>query len=275
MQLKTLIVDDEYSAIEGLMIRLESFPQIDVIGHANSVDDAVSIINKTQPNLIFLDIEMPEKSGFELVKYFIGNYCPAVIFVTAFHQHAVQAFEVKAVDYLLKPVKLQRLGEAIERASERLSSVVNKQQLLEMRESYLNAQQPKLTNSTKIETLVEANNLIIQDGRNPIQLVPYNDILCIDAAGDYMCVHTQQETFVMRARMKSLEKDTLPADFVRIHKSAIVNLKHVKRLEPLRNSEYNAILKNDKSMKVSRTYSKELKSRLLKNSGYLLSQSLN
>ncbi|WP_024609556.1 LytTR family DNA-binding domain-containing protein [Pseudoalteromonas sp. TB64] len=267
MQLTTLIVDDEFSAIEGLMIRLEKFPQINVIGHACSVDEAVGIIDKTQPNLIFLDIEMPGKSGFELVKYFTGDYCPAIIFVTAFHQHAVQAFEVKAVDYLLKPVKLQRLGEAIERALERLNSVFNKQQLLEMRESYLNAQQPQLTSTTKVERLAEADNLIIQDGRNPIQLVPYNDILCIDAAGDYMCVHTEQETFVMRARMKSLEKDTLPPDFIRIHKSAIVNLKHIKRLEPLRNSEYNAILKNDKSMKVSRTYSKELKSRLLNISG--------
>ena len=103
---------------------------------------------------------------------------------------------------------------------------------------------------------------MIQDGHHPAQLIPYREILWIDAAGDYMCVHTSTETFVMRARMKSLINDVLPDGFLRVHKSTIVNLQHVARLEPLINSEFKLILVNDKSLKVSRTYSKQLKESL-------------
>src|SRR5690606_30545531 len=125
--LKTLLVDDEYSAIEGLAIRLAAFSQISVVGHARSVDEAMTLISATAPDLIFLDIEMPVKSGFELIKQLQPESCPAIIFVTAFHQYAVKAFEVRALDYLLKPVKKERLAEAIARVSSRLDSSGNKQ----------------------------------------------------------------------------------------------------------------------------------------------------
>lgn len=261
--LKTLLVDDEYSAIEGLAIRLAAFPQIQVVGHATHVDAALRLINQTAPDLIFLDIEMPGKSGFELIKQLQPETCPAIIFVTAFHQYAVQAFEVRALDYLLKPVKTQRLAEAIARVSSASETqVATKQQLLEVRDILLNGQLNQGKDSPPLYR-IEQEKLVIQDGHHPAQLVPYADILWIDAAGDYMCVHTSADTFVMRARLKSLIKETLPTDFIRIHKSTIVNLAHVTRLEPLPNSEYNAILINNKSLKVSRTYSRPLKCRLL------------
>ncbi|SNY51342.1 two component transcriptional regulator, LytTR family [Arsukibacterium tuosuense] len=257
-QLNTLLVDDEYSAIEGLTIRLAAFPQINIVGHAHSVDEAMVLISKTIPDLIFLDIEMPGKSGFELIKQLQPESCPAVIFVTAFHQYAVKAFEVRALDYLLKPVKKERLAEAIARVSLRLDRPDNKQHMLEVRDILLNgnsAQQSEPGSGYRIEQ----EKLVIQDGHHPAQLIPYADILWIDAAGDYMCVHTQNDTFVMRARLKSLINDVLPDGFVQIHKSTIVNLPHVAKLEPLMNSEYNLILVNDKSLKVSRTYSRQLK----------------
>ena len=259
MRLKTLLVDDEYSAIEGLRIRLEAFDEIDVIGSAQSVDEAINILNKHDVDLVFLDIEMPTKSGFELIKHFQPESCPAVIFVTAFHQHAVKAFEVRALDYLLKPVKLDRLAEAIDRVIN-TAKLNSKNELIEVQQSLVKNAPDEIAVSANSDYKFEAENLVIQDAKNPIQIIPFKDILWIDAAGDYMCVHTLIETYVMRARLKDLEKNTLPEDFLRIHKSTIVNLSHIKQLNPLRNSEYMAVLDNEKNLKVSRTYSKNLKS---------------
>lgn len=128
--LNTLIVDDEPAAIEGLRLRLEAFPQIRVIAEANSVAEAIRAINTQMLDLIFLDIEMPEQSGFELIRQLQPEQCPAIVFVTAFHQHAVKAFEVRALDYLLKPVKGERLAEAIARVGEVTSIRADKAQLL-------------------------------------------------------------------------------------------------------------------------------------------------
>lgn len=275
--LNTLIVDDEPAAIEGLRLRLQAFAQIRVIGEANSVAEAISLINAQMPDLIFLDIEMPEQSGFDLIRQLQPEHCPAIVFVTAFHQHAVKAFEVRALDYLLKPVKAERLAEAIARVSEVKTSRADKAKLLAAAADIAKDQQglttesgtnranraDKATETIESRYCIESQKLVIQDGRNPIQLIPYQDIIWIDAAGDYMCVHTQTETYVMRARLKSLIDERLPDVFVRIHKSTVVNLTYIEKLQPLSNSEYNAVLQNEKVLKVSRTYAKALKQRLV------------
>lgn len=269
--LNTLIVDDEPAAIEGLRLRLEAFPQIQVIAEANSVAEAISAINTQMPDLIFLDIEMPEQSGFDLIRQLQPELCPAIVFVTAFHQHAVKAFEVRALDYLLKPVKRERLAEAIARVSEVTAIRANKAELLaavaelsaEEQHHSSGGKADNTTAAAEPQYCIERQKLVIQDGRNPIQLIPYQDIIWIDAAGDYMCVHTQTETYVMRARLKSLIDERLPDVFVRIHKSTVVNLTYIESLQPLCNSEYKAILLNGKSLKVSRTYARALKLRLL------------
>lgn len=264
--LNTLIVDDEPAAIEGLRLRLEAFPKIQVIGEANSVAEAIRMINAQIPDLIFLDIEMPEQTGFDLIRQLQPELCPAVVFVTAFHQHAVKAFEVRALDYLLKPVKFERLAEAIARVSEVTAIRADKAQLLSAVAEIAQEQGFRADESTEAaepQYCIERQKLVIQDGRNPIQLIPYQDIIWIDAAGDYMCVHTQTETHVMRARLKSLIDERLPDVFVRIHKSTVVNLTYIEQLQPLCNSEYKAILLNGKSLKVSRTYARALKQRLL------------
>ena len=129
-KLRTLIVDDEPAAIEGLRLRLQGFADIEVVAEAGSVREALVLIAQHQPELIFLDIEMPEQSGFDLIRQLQPELCPAIVFVTAFHQHAVQAFEVRALDYLLKPVKLERLADAIARVRAR-AGMASKAQLLD------------------------------------------------------------------------------------------------------------------------------------------------
>jgi two-component system LytT family response regulator len=280
--INTLIVDDEPAAIEGLRLRLSAFPQIRVIAEAHSVAEAITVIDAQMPDLIFLDIEMPEQSGFDLIRQLQPELCPAIVFVTAFHQHAVKAFEVRALDYLLKPVKVERLAEAIARVSELSAIRADKAQLLSAMADITQANSASLEQnaaqsteqnseagaasgavSNESQYCLERQKLVIQDGRNPIQLIPYQDIIWIDAAGDYMCVHTQAETHVMRARLKSLIDERLPDVFVRIHKSTVVNLTYIESLQPLCNSEYKAVLVNAKVLKVSRTYARALKQRLL------------
>lgn len=284
--INTLIVDDEPAAIEGLRLRLAAFPQIRVIAEAHSVAEAIRSIDAQMPDLIFLDIEMPEQTGFDLIRQLQPEHCPAIVFVTAFHQHAVKAFEVRALDYLLKPVKAERLAEAIARVSELSASRADKAQLLSAVADIMRADGTQAdstsheqqaapsrvqhsetgaeTGANESQYCIERQKLVIQDGRNPIQFIPYQDIIWIDAAGDYMCVHTQAETHVMRARLKSLIDERLPDVFVRIHKSTVVNLTYIESLQPLCNSEYKAILLNGKTLKVSRTYARALRQRLLR-----------
>lgn len=262
--LRTLIVDDEPAAIEGLRLRLQSFADIEVVAEASSVAQALTLIQQHQPDLVFLDIEMPPDSGFDLIRQLQPEQCPAIVFVTAFHQHAVQAFEVRAIDYLLKPVRLERLADAIARVRTQ-AETASKAQLLDA-VAHIDAAQITSAGHTEAaepQYCIEQQKLVIQDGRNPIQLIPYQDILWIDAAGDYMCVHTQHETHVMRTRLKNLLNERLPDVFVRIHKSTVVNLTCIEKLQPLSNSEYNAVLVNAKVLKVSRTYARALKQRLL------------
>jgi two-component system LytT family response regulator len=267
---RTLIVDDEPAAIEGLRLRLRGFAEIEVVAEAGSVREALMLIAQHQPELIFLDIEMPEQSGFDLIRQLQPELCPAIVFVTAFHQHAVRAFEVRALDYLLKPVKLERLADAIARVRARNGSA-SKAQLLDA-VVQISAATAGTTvtaaDEVEIETkyCIERQKLVIQDGRSPIQLIPYQDILWIDAAGDYMCVHTHSETHVMRTRLKNLINERLPDVFVRIHKSTVVNLTYIEQLQPLGNSEYKAVLSNGKVLKVSRTFARGLKQRLLPSS---------
>lgn len=281
--INTLLVDDEPAAIEGLRLRLQAFPQIHIMGEAHSVAEALTLINNQQPALIFLDIDMPGQSGFELIRHLQPELCPAIIFVTAFHQYAVKAFEVRALDYLLKPVKLERLAEAITRVSEFAVSRAGKAQMLQaiadikaqnLQGADTNLSAPKTAahhtaahagsaQAIEPQYCIEQQKLVIQDGRSPIQLIPYQDILWIDAAGDYMCVHTRLDTYVMRARLKSLINERLPDVFVQIHKSTVVNLTYIEQLLPLGNTEYKAILHNKKVLKVSRTYARALKLRLL------------
>ena len=258
--LRTLIVDDEPAAIEGLRLRLQGFADIEVVAEAGSVQAALALIALHQPELIFLDIEMPGETGFDLIRQLQPELCPAIVFVTAFHQHAVQAFEVRALDYLLKPVKLERLADAIARVRAR-TGTASKAQLLDAVTQIAATASDTAENGTRY--CIESQKLVIQDGRSPIQLISSQDILWIDAAGDYMCVHTRSETHVMRTRLKNLLNERLPDLFVRIHKSTVVNLTYIEQLQPLGNSEYKAVLANGKVLKVSRTFARGLKQLLL------------
>ena len=260
--LRALIVDDEELARRGLEIRLQEFPDVSIVGHCRNGREALAAVADSAPDLMFLDIQMPGMDGFEVLRKMSGSNMPIVVFVTAFDQYAIRAFDANALDYLLKPINDERLAEAIARARITLDdreANTHRSKLLKF-VCELTGQELTLDNA-----LVEAGRdqprfpqrLAIQDGRQT-NCVDVDSIDWVDAAGDYMCVHVDGEIFVLRGTMKRLEELLDPTIFVRIHRSAIVNRHRVSALRPHRNGEYFLKLDCDHELKLSRKYKSAL-----------------
>ena len=261
--LRALIVDDEELARRGLEIRLLALPDISIVGQCRNGREALAAVTDATPDLMFLDIQMPGMDGFEVLRKMSGSSMPIVIFVTAFDEYAIRAFDANALDYLLKPINDERLVEAVERARIALDerqAHLHRSKLLKF-VCELTGQELTLDNA-----LFEANRdeprfprrLAIQDGRQT-NCVEVDSIDWVDAAGDYMCVHVDGETFVLRGTMKRLEELLDPKMFVRVHRSAIVNRHRVSALRPHRNGEYFLKLDCDHELKLSRKYKSNLR----------------
>ena len=276
--LTAILVDDEPLALKLLGSMLAQYNGIEVVAECRSSKDAVKKIQLLQPDLVFLDIHMPVLSGFDVVKKLQADVLPMVVFVTAFDQYALRAFDMHAVDYILKPIDPSRLGLAINRAMERyqLKDVgVDKSTVLSALDTILdtnsdtnsdrNRDRNRDTNSDSAEkksyeveldgTSGQPDRLAIRDGVHTV-LVRFEDIDWIDAAGDYMCVHVGAVTHVMRSTMKDLVGKLPPSMFARIHRSTMVNVKKVIGLESLPRGESLLLLSNDVTLKVSRNFRK-------------------
>jgi two-component system LytT family response regulator len=255
-ELTTIIVDDESLARRGLKLRLAELDGVEVLAECRNGREAIEAIRALEPDLVFLDIQMPGLDGFDVVRELQADHMPLIVFVTAFDQYAINAFDVHAVDYVLKPVEEARLEEAVTRARNRLAGSVEddqKQRLLEVIVA--------LTGKSKsaIEEMLQADNpgypdkLTIKDGPEVV-LLQTRDIDWVDAAGDYMCIHAAGETHVMRSTMKDLETQLDPGTFRRIHRSTLVNLERVVKLSSHINGEYFLTLDCGANLKMSRTY---------------------
>lgn len=257
--LRTLIVDDEALARRGLEIRLAQLPGVEIVGECANGREAVAMIGAQAPDLVFLDIEMPGLDGFDVIREVQADSLPMIVFVTAFDQYALHAFDVHAVDYVLKPVELARLTTAVERARARRDgerAVDEKAKLLDL----IGALERRPHRSGAIEEPAPRANgprISFKDGATIVR-VPVADIDWIDAAGDYMCIHAEGKTHVVRMTMKALEGELDPARFQRIHRSTIVNLDRVERLSPHTNGEYFVSLVGGAKLKLSRTYKEKL-----------------
>ncbi|KAA1194075.1 response regulator transcription factor [Pseudohalioglobus sediminis] len=256
--LSAIIVDDESLARRGLALRLQQIPGVDVVSECANGREALEAIAAHSPDLVFLDIQMPGMDGFDVVRKLQAGQMPMIIFVTAFDQYAVEAFKVHAVDYVLKPIDDDRLHEAIDRAVAHHSqeeSERTKQRLMELMMGLTGA------SASSIEEMAQAqrglpqwpDKLVIKDGAD-IHLVKIDDIHWIDAAGDYMCVHADGETHIMRITMKQLEAMLNPARFLRVHRSTLVNTDYISGAQTLGNGEYMLSLEGGAQLKVSRGY---------------------
>ena len=258
-RIRTLLVDDERLARRGLELRLAAAPDVDIVGECENGREAIEQVEALAPDLMFLDIQMPGLSGFDVLARLPQDSMPVVVFVTAFDRYAIDAFEARALDYLLKPVEDGRLEQALARVRSHLRDRAVLQQhermlglLADVRGAGELAPEEVLARVAGGAPARYPEVLAIRTGRDVVR-IKSAEIDWIDAAGDYMCVHATGDTHVLRATMKQLESALDPQVFQRIHRSAIVNLTRVRKLRPHANGEYFLTLVNGQELKLSRT----------------------
>jgi len=261
--IRTIIVDDEPLARRGLKLRLDTIDQIEVVAECCNGREALVAVAEHEPDLMFLDIQMPGLSGFDVISEMQQDNMPMVVFVTAFDEYAIDAFKVHAVDYLLKPIDDARLEDAVVRAGIHLedrSAVTDKQRLLELVISITGKPESAIEQLVKSGSEIShfPDKIAIKDG-SETALVPVTEIDWVDAAGDYMCVHAKGITHIMRVTMKELEGQLDPTIFQRIHRSTIVNLERVTKVSSHMNGEFYLSLSCGATLKMSRSYKDRVK----------------
>ncbi len=250
-QIRVLVVDDEKPARQRLMDLLRNDSQVgDVLEGENGVA-AVDIIQREHPDLVFLDVQMPELGGLEVIDAVGPQQMPFTVFVTAYDQHAIRAFEVDALDYLLKPFSDERYEAAMARAKARL----NERGLGEFGKQMLDMVSRLATRDGWLDRFV------VKSG-GTTRFVRAADIDWIEAAGVYASLHVGGKELLYRASLHDLVEKLDPRRFIRIHRSAIVNIESVLHLEPLSHGEFEVVLKNGSRTRVSRTYRTQLEKRL-------------
>ncbi len=260
MKIRTVIVDDEALSRRGIELRLQAVADFEIVEQCTNGREALAAIQSHKPDLVFLDIQMPGMSGFEVLAQIPHESLPSLIFITAYDQYAIQAFEARAIDYLLKPIDDSRFGMALERVREQVrtrSAVTQRDRLVELISQISGcgelALDELLTHGAKALESKHPEVLPIRQGRETVR-VPIAAIQWIDAAGDYMCVHVGGDTYILRGTMKELEDILDPKLFQRVHRSTIVNLRLVKSLRAHMNGEYFLTLDGGHELKLSRTY---------------------
>lgn len=236
MEIKALIIEDEKPATDLLLHYLENFPQVKITGTYSDGFSGLKAIHETRPQLVFLDIQMPKLTGLEILE--LLEYKPALVFTTAYDQYAVKAFEANAVDYLLKPFHADRFNVAVNKAIERISQKENFQPVIQSAIQSLE-QRPE-----KIERIA------VRTG-SKIQVIPADQILFLEADGDYVKIHTKEGNFLKEKTMRYFESALSENKFVRIHRSFIVNVDMIQKVEYYDKENHVAVLKNNERLKVS------------------------
>jgi two-component system LytT family response regulator len=257
MKIRALIVDDEPLARQRIRMLAQDEPDLDIIGDCASSADALAAIERDPPDLLFLDVQMPEIDGFELLQKLPRERLPLVVFTTAYDKHAVRAFEAHALDYLLKPFQPERFRAAVARAHEHLA---NKQAssaargLLEL----LAARQSSSALPTASQCLTRLT--IKSDDR--VIVIKTADIDSIESAGNYVAVNVGKEAHILRETLNALESQLDPEKFLRVSRSAIVNLDRVKELQPMFKGEHIIVLQNGKRITMTRGMLREVEQAL-------------
>jgi len=237
MNIKVAIIDDETPARKLIRRFLEKYPNIEIIGEAADGLTGLKLINSLKPDLVFMDIKMPKISGLEMVE--VLSELPVIIFTTAYTEFAIEAFEKNAIDYLLKPFSAQRFEQALNKAIE------------SMAKNDLKKTETKNSNG-KLQRIVIKNN-------NSLEIITLDELYMIEAQDDYVFVYTKKSRFLKLERMKFLEENLDEQTFIRIHRSYIININHVTKIELLGKDSYIAILTNGLKAKISKERYKKLK----------------
>ena len=242
-KIRTAIIDDEPFARERVRRLLANEPEIEIVGEAGDGIEAVSLIKKKLPMLIFLDVQMPGKNGFEVLAELQPEETPVVVFLTAFDKYAVKAFEAAALDYLLKPFDEERFNKTIDRAKSQL-------------------QTPVLQNQSETSEIFRSDKgfleriLVKKGGR--VYFFKTDEIVRIEAYGNYVRLHFEKTSHLLRETISNLEMNLNPEKFVRVHRSGLVNIKFIREIHPIFGGRAIIILANGEEMITSRRYNRKL-----------------
>jgi two-component system LytT family response regulator len=239
----TLIVDDEPLARKGVRQLLEQDPEIEILSECGDGLEAVEQIKALHPELLFLDIQIPELDGFAVLEAIEPHHLPIVVFVTAYDQHALHAFQVHALDYLLKPFEEERFQEALARA---------KAQLRQKNGSQLTHRIMEMLDGTREERQGARRIMVRHAGR--ITFVRVEEVDWIEAQGDYVCLHCQGKRHLVREKISDMELQLATDRFLRIHRSTIVSIPRIKEMQPLFHGEYAVVLHDGTRLTMSRSF---------------------
>jgi two-component system LytT family response regulator len=242
--IRAIIIDDESLAREKVKLFAEGETDIEIVDQCSNGHEAIASCIKFKPDLLFLDIQMPEINGFEVLQHLSTNILPGIIFITAYDEFALHAFEFHALDYLLKPFDRGRFQKSVAHARTALRSISETETTTEQIKVLLNSIQQ---NSNRLERLIVKTN-----GR--IIFLRIEEIDWMEAAGNYVKLHVGNETHMIRETMNGLEQQLNPQKFIRIHRSTIINIEKIKELEPFFNGEYKVLLSNNAQVILSRNY---------------------
>jgi two-component system LytT family response regulator len=242
MPIHALVVDDESLARRNLTVLLRRDPDIGSVAECESGLEAIDEIRKSKPDLVFLDVQMPECGGFDVLELLGGDLSSTIIFVTAYDEYALRAFEAGALDYLLKPFDDARFSRALNRAKDKLAHYA--------------PLRPR-----------RAERLVVKS-RGQVQFLNVADIDWVEAADYYVCLHVGSETHLMRRTLSELERDLGEEKFIRIHRSVIVNLERIRGLELQIGGEYEVVLKSKVRLRLSRRFRKGLQDRMVAMAGH-------
>jgi two-component system LytT family response regulator len=256
--IRTIVVDDDPPAREGIRLRLVRESDIEVVGEYGSAREAITAIEETNPDLVFLDVQMPGMTGIQMLHEIGVDRVPAVILVTAYEEHALDAFEVNVVDYILKPIDTDRFRTALERARVRLEQVRAVHLSGQIRDLIETAEPPTARPSLHHESGVQIpaeyiSRFLVSDGGGERPL-PASDVDWIEAAGDYVRLHVGGDYHLVRDSMNHLEESLDPSQFCRIHRGTIVRIDRVREIVPTLHGDAEVRLEDDTVLRLSRSY---------------------
>jgi len=243
--MNVLIVDDEPLAREGMLLLLREESSVSSVAQARNGGEAVAMIRENRPDLVLLDVQMPEMDGFGVLKEIGAERMPPVIFVTAHDQYAIKAFEVNAIDYLLKPVTRERCSQALARVRERISQGADNQHVMSLLQQL--AAPPQYLQRVALRSA------------GKISFVNIEDVLFVQAAENYVQLNLKASRHLLHVPIATLEASLDPGEFLRIHRSTIVNVRHVRELETGAHGEYIVVLQGGAKLQSSRSYHEKIK----------------
>jgi Response regulator of the LytR/AlgR family len=256
MKIRALIVDDEPLARQRIRLLAQEEPDLECVGECSSGVDAVAAIGRNPPDLVFLDVQMPEMDGFAVLEKIPRERLPAIVFTTAYDKHAIRAFEVHALDYLLKPIEPNRFKAAVAHVREHIGTQQTSRAARGLLELLATRKDPTAAPITRYLT-----RLPVKTG-DKVAVIKTADIDTIESAGNYVCINVGKESYIHRETLNALERQLDPETFLRVSRSAIINLDRVKELQPMFKGEHIIVLQNGKRLAMSRGLFQEVEQAL-------------